>query len=102
AGKMRVETELLRQISQARAHSFGLGEDVLAVERNRAQGCLEQAGDDAHERGLAGTVGPEQAEHPHRDLEINPLESGDGAGVHLHETLDPEHETPRASLRSIE
>jgi hypothetical protein len=82
---MRIETELLRQIPELRAHDFGVRNDVRAVERDRAGCRLEQSREDAHERGFACAVRSEQTEHAGRKIELDALQGGHRPGIDLHE-----------------
>jgi len=91
AGEVRIEAELLRQVAEPRAHPLRIGDDVVPVEQHRARGGFEQAGEDAHERGLARAIGPEQSEHAERDVQIHTLKGRDRAGIDLDETTDFEH-----------
>jgi hypothetical protein len=87
-GELGIEAEVLREEAEPRPHEPGIGDDVDAVEVHRAGRRLDEAGDDAHERALAGAVGAEQAEHPRRDLEIDSLERADRPRVDLHQPPD--------------
>ena len=55
-----------------RKNRFGIAPDGLAEHRDRALARPELAGDELHERALAGAVGPEQpgdaGRHVHRDV----------------------------------
>jgi hypothetical protein len=86
-GEVRVEAELLRQVAEQRPHALGAGGHVLAVEHDAPRRRLEQARDDAHQRGLARPVRPQQAEHPVRDLEVDALQRSDRTGIHLDQSL---------------
>jgi hypothetical protein len=96
AAERGVEPEVLRQVAQPRPDGTRVLHDVDAVERDAAAGRLEQAGEDVHQRRLAGSVGAEQAEEALRDLERDALERSDGTGVDLDEVLDSQHGVPVA------
>jgi len=91
AGEVRVEPELLREVSEARPDLLGGLGHVLSVQDHAPGRRLEQAGDDPHQRRLSGAVRPQQAEHPHRYVERDPLERRHGPGVDLHQIADREH-----------
>jgi hypothetical protein len=71
---LRVEAELLRQVAQRLAHGVLLVQHVDVAERDSTLVRLLQRGKDAHQRGLAGAVGAEKAEHAGRDREGHVLQ----------------------------
>ncbi len=73
AAQVRVEAEVLGQVAELAANAAGIGDDVLAVERDSPGGGLQQPRDDAHQRGLAGAVGAEKAEHSLRNIQRDAL-----------------------------
>jgi hypothetical protein len=70
--QVRIDAEVLGQVAELGAQPIGLAHDVDTIPRRfSARGPLD-GGQDAHERGLAGSVGPEQPVDPwaqfHREL----------------------------------
>ena len=88
---VRIDAELLRQVAQRPADVVLLPHDVESPLRacrgvaqvNRAGVRLLERGEDAHQRGLAGAVGAEQAVHPRRDRERHVLQRLHAVGVGL-------------------
>ena len=70
----RVNTELLRQVTEDAADLVFLTQDVDAVERDGAGVGILQRGDGAHEGTFAGAVWAHQAEHAVSDGESQVLE----------------------------
>jgi hypothetical protein len=91
AREVRIEAEFLRQVAEARPQSFGMLQDVDAVEIYSSRRGFEQPGEDFHERRLAGAVGAEKAEHPRSHVERNSLQGGHGTRVDLDEIANREH-----------
>jgi hypothetical protein len=58
----RVGRQLLRHQADLGARGAEVGHDVVAVRDDLPGGGVDDAADDADERGLAGAVGPEQRE----------------------------------------
>ena len=56
-----VEGHRFRQVAHAAAHFQGLFHHVVAVQRHRAAGGRQEAGQDAHGGGLACAVWPQEA-----------------------------------------
>jgi hypothetical protein len=54
--------QFLRHQADQRARGAVVGDDVVAVDRTRARAGIDDAADDADQRGLAGAVGAEQGE----------------------------------------
>ena len=57
-----IERRILRQVADLAARLERVFEDVETVDHDGARGRRHEAGDDAHGGGLAGAVGPEEAE----------------------------------------
>ena len=64
---LRIDAELLRQVAERLAHLVLLLQHVDVAEADAAVVRLLQRGEDAHQRGLAGAVGAEQAVHSRRE-----------------------------------
>ena len=58
----RVGVQFLRHQADQRARGAIVGDDVVAVDRDGARGRIDDAADDADQRGLAGAVRAEQRE----------------------------------------
>ena len=69
-----VGAEILGQIADQSLHFFPLLFHVDVVDVDCAIALLQDAADDAHQRGLAGAVGTQQAEHAALDGQGNSLE----------------------------
>jgi hypothetical protein len=82
-GHLGIDTELLGEIAEDFADRVLVLEDVDAVERDGAGVGVLQGGDGAHEGGLAGAVGAEEAEHLVADGEGEVLECFDAVGIGL-------------------
>ena len=61
-GEKRIEHELLRHHAERAARRAIVGDHVVAHHARAAASARVEAGDDRDQRGLAGAVGPEQAE----------------------------------------
>ena len=83
-----VERRRFRHIADAlRAPASGSRMHVEAADREPPGGRQQKARQQPHERGLAGAVGPQQAEHlAAPDLEVEPVERGDRAVALAHGT----------------
>jgi hypothetical protein len=84
----RIDAEVLRQVAQLAQQPFLVLQDVETVEMDAAAVGILQRRDGAHERGLAGAVRAEQAEHAIRDLEADIVDGLDAIGIRLVELLD--------------
>ena len=62
AGGVARESRLLHREADRAAHCAGLAYDVVARDRRAARGRRQERAEHAHRGGLAGAVGPEQAE----------------------------------------
>ena len=80
---LRIDAELLRQVAERLAHLILLLQHVDVAEVDAAAVRLLQRGQDAHQRGLAGAVGAEQAVHPRRNRERHVLQRLHAVGVGL-------------------
>ncbi len=81
-GELRQQAELLMDERDAVRARLRRGRDLnrLTVDLDRAAVVREQAGEDAHDRRLAGAVLADQAVHLRgRELEIDPGDRGGGA-----------------------
>src|SRR5262249_21764585 len=67
---------------------FGMGNDVRAVPAHAAFGRLGDGGQDAHERGLAGAVGPEEADHARIGGQRELPQGPEAPAVALRDVLD--------------
>ena len=86
----RVDAELLREVAEGAAHAVLLAQDVDGLPRAVGVGVAErdgagvgllERGDRAHQRGLAGAVGPEQAVHAAADVERDVPEGVDAVNL---------------------
>jgi len=59
---VEVERVVLRQVAHDAFHGHGVVHDVMAFHTHRARGGRDEAGDDLHQRRLAGAVGAEQSD----------------------------------------
>ena len=80
---LRVDAELLRQVAERPAHRVLVPQHVDLAERDAAAVGLLQRGEDAHQRGLAGAVGPQQPVHAVRDREGDVVQRLHAVGVGL-------------------
>ena len=85
---LRIEPELLRQISQQLADFVLLPQHIDAVELRAAAVGFLQRGQRAHERGLACPVGAEQSEHALWNGERDVLQRLRPVGIALGEIFD--------------
>ncbi len=92
--------EFLRQIAEQPAHRAAVGDDVEAVHGDAARRRHEQRADDAHQRALAGSVGPEQAEQPRADLEVDVVEGDRAASVNVPHAVGYDHGAHRFASRA--
>ena len=72
--KVRIETELLRQVAQHSTQSVGLVQCVDLTEADSAAVWELERRNGAHQRRLAGTVGAKKPEHPGLDREADAVE----------------------------
>src|SRR5262249_61839453 len=92
--QLGVEGAVLGHVADAAAHLDGAPEDVEAVDERLAGGGGEVAGQDAHGGGLAGPVGPQEADHlPPGDLERH-VADGSVVAIILGQTADVDHGSP--------
>src|SRR4249919_123333 len=81
--------QLLRHQADAAARGAVFGNDVVPIHVHRARACVDDAADDADQRGLAGAVRPEQREDlAAMDVEVDVLEGLEAAGVGLADVAD--------------
>ena len=81
--------QLLRHQADQRAGGAVVLNDVVAIDRHGALRRLQDAANDADQRGLAGAVGAEQGEDlPAPDVEIDSVESLKSGRVSLREILN--------------
>ncbi len=82
----QVEVQLLRHHADAGLGSLELGVEVVAEHADLARGLVDQRGDDADQRALAGAVRPQHREEVALfDLEIDALQGLDAILVGLDE-----------------
>src|SRR5690606_22562076 len=86
----RVHPDVPRQIPERLPDLVPLAEHVQLAQANRPRVRLLKRGEDPHERGLAGAVGPEQAVHAGRNAEGDVTEGMDAVAVRLREIADLE------------
>ena len=85
----RVGRQLLRHQADLAARGAVVAHDVVAVGEHRAGAGVDDAADDADQRGLAGAVGPEQREDlAAADVEVDVLERLEARGVGLADVAD--------------
>ncbi len=78
--QVRVQRGVLGQVADRTLDGQRIGEHVAAVERRGAVAGVHEAGEDLHDRRLAGPVGPQQADHlPRLDGEAHSLDRLQGA-----------------------
>jgi hypothetical protein len=88
AGQVLVDRGVLTGEPDGRADLAGLADHVQADDLGPPRVRRQQRAEDAHDRRLAGAVGPEQAQHGALgDGEVDPVERGLCAEP-LDETLD--------------
>ena len=87
----RINAEILRQITQHRPDPVRLGADIDTLEMNRAAIGRLQRGNRAHQRRLAGPVGPQQPEHPGRNGQADIIQRPNVIAVSLAQTFDHQH-----------
>ena len=81
--------QFLRHEADQRARGAVVADDVMAVDRDRAGGRIDDAADDADQRGLAGAVRPEQRENlAAADVQVDALERLEAGGIGLGQILD--------------
>ena len=79
----RIHAKLLRQVTERLADLVLLADDVDVAEGDGPAVRLLQRGEHAHQRGLAGAIGAEQAVHPRRNREGHVLQGMHAVGVGL-------------------
>jgi hypothetical protein len=88
-GQEEVDVEVLRREADRAARRLVVVDRVVAEDGDLAAGRLREPGRAVDQRGLAGAVGPEQAEELTRlDVERDALERLDAGGVALDEVGD--------------
>ena len=88
AGRVAVDAVLLADDADRVADAHGLREHVVAGDAGAAGVGARERGEDPDGGGLAGAVGPEQAEDgAGLDLEVEPVERADVARVGLDEAV---------------
>jgi len=83
-----IHAELLRQVAEGLPHLPLLLHHVEVAEADGPRVGLLERGEGAHQRGLAGAVGAEQAVHSGRDGERHVLQRTHAVGVGLGNLLD--------------
>jgi len=84
--------QFLRHQSDLRAGGAVVLDDVVAVDQYATAAGIDDAADDADQRGLAGAVGAEQGEDlALADVEVDALERRVAGSVSLGELLDGDH-----------
>jgi len=84
----RVDAELLRQVAQHAPQPVRLCEDIHALEGYAAAAGALQGGDDAHQRGLARPVRPEQAVDAARHVEVDVVQRAHAPWIGVRESTD--------------
>jgi hypothetical protein len=92
-----IDAEILRQIAEHPAQRARVADHVLALPQHAAGGGPGDRGQDAHQRRLAGAVGPQQTEHSRRQRQAEAAERFDAASINLVNRLDGEHADPSAA-----
>src|SRR5262249_33139682 len=82
-GDRWVYPEFLWQVAEYPSQQVRLREYICTVESNAAGGRNLQCRENTHESRFASAVGPEQTEHPWRNVEIDAVESLDAARIGL-------------------
>ena len=81
--------QFLRHQADHGARGAVVADVVVAVHRHRAGGRIDDAADDADQRGLAGAVRPEQRENlAAPDLQVDALQRLEARGVGLRKISD--------------
>ncbi len=80
-GDAGINAEVLGQIAEAFAEFLFLVKNIQRAEMNLAAVGFLKRGDGAHECGLAGAIGTEEAIHAAGDGEGDVIESADAVGV---------------------
>ena len=83
-----IDAEVLRQVAEGLADLVFLADDVDLAEGDGAGVRLLERGNHAHQRGLAGAVGAEQAVHARRNRERDVLQRLHAVGVRLGDALN--------------
>ena len=100
---VRIDAEFLRQVAQGLAHLFLALQHVDLAEHGAAAVGFLQRGQDAHQRRLAGAVGPEQAEHARRDRQADVVQRLHAVGIGLADVAESElHGRQRGAMRGRE
>ena len=95
-----VEIDFLRHDADAGLGGLQLAVEVVAEHADGARGLVDQRGEDADQRGLAGAVRPEQCEEvPLLHVEIDPLEGLDTVLVGLRQSANRQCVHGAVSLR---
>ena len=87
-GQVLVEAEPLRHVAHMRAHALRLGDGVHPLDRDRALVGRHHRGEEAHDGGLAGAVGTDEAEHLARRALEAELVDGDGGAEPFRQSAD--------------
>src|SRR5690606_35391975 len=87
----RVDAEVLRQVAKHRTQSLWLCEHIDVAETNASLRRRLQCCDAPHERRFAGSIGPEQAEHPFWNLERHVIQRSCARGVDMSHARETEH-----------
>src|SRR5262249_14618447 len=85
------EGAVLRHVADAAAHLEGVPEDVEAVDGGGAGSGRQEAGKDPHGGGLAGAVGPEEADDAAARHVEGDVADGGVVAVELGESVNVDH-----------
>ncbi|MNJ62054.1 hypothetical protein D3C77_578750 [compost metagenome] len=81
--------QLLRHQADLRTGRAVVADDVVAIDQHPSATRIDDAADDADQRGLAGTIGPQQGEDlALADLQVDLLERRVTGGIGLGESFD--------------
>ncbi len=86
-----VDAEILGQVAQHPPGGLLVGQQVLFIQPDGARIGILQGGDGTHQRGLAGPVGAQQAEHAARNIQGNVVQCPDAIVVGLAQIANAQH-----------
>ena len=86
-----IDAEFLRKIAEQAARGVFIGDQIERVQMGAAGIRLKQRGQDFHQRGFAGAIRSQQAEHARRNFQADALQRADSARISFCKILDGEH-----------
>ncbi len=86
--KVRVDAKVLRKIAQHGTKRVGILRNVSSIPKHAAFACSGDGSENAHERRLASSVGPEQAEDAGLHGEAEVAKSTMAAAILLADIFD--------------